>query len=94
MRILDPTIQQKATRRTLVRASRPHSLGGATIGLLANSKSNSMALLDRLAEILRDRHQIGDVVRISKGDLKAPMSKSDADRLAGSCTAVITAIGD
>ncbi len=94
MRILDPTIQQKATKRTVPMASRPQSLSGATIGLLANSKSNSMALLDRLAEILSDRYQIGNVVRISKGDLKAPMSRVDADRLVGSCTAVITAIGD
>ena len=53
MRILDPTLRQEATAIALPRAARPRSLGGATIGLLANSKSNGMTLLDRIAERLR-----------------------------------------
>ena len=94
IRILDPTLRQEATAVALPRAARPRSLSGATIGLLANSKSNGMALLDRIAERLRERHQIGDVVRVSKTNASAPVSPSDADLLAGRCAAVITAIGD
>lgn len=94
MRILDPTIREAAPRVAFTPAPRPRSLAGATIGLLANSKSNSMALLDRLAELLRERHGIGELVRVTKKDLKAPMSDADAAQFVGRCTAVITAIGD
>ena len=93
-RILDPTLRQEATAVALPRAARPRSLGGATIGLLANSKSNGMALLDRIVERLRERHDIGDVVRIAKTNASAPVSESDAEILAGRCSAIITAIGD
>ena len=79
MRILDPTLRQEATAVALPRAARPQSLGGSTIGLLANSKSNGMALLDRIAERLRERHQIGEVVRVSKTNASAPVSESDED---------------
>jgi len=91
-RILDPTLAPAPA--ALPRASRPHSLSGATIGLLANGKSNGMALLDRLVERLRERHPIGEVVRIAKANASAPVSEGDAGILAGRCAAIITAIGD
>jgi hypothetical protein len=94
MRILDPTLGPPTAAVMLSRASRPHSLSGATIGLLANGKSNGMALLDRLVERLRERHDIGDVVRIAKTNASAPVSESDVETLAGRCVAIITAIGD
>ena len=95
MRILDPTLgPPTAAAVVLPRAPRQHSLDGATIGLLANGKSNGMALLDRLVERLRERHGIGDVVRIAKTNASAPVSESDAEMLAGRCAAIITAIGD
>ena len=93
-RILDPTLRPEATAIALPRAARPQNLCGATIGLLANGKSNGMALLDGIAERLRARHRIGDVVRVSKTNASAPLSESDADFLAGRCAVVITAIGD
>jgi hypothetical protein len=74
--------------------SRKRSLDGATIGLLANSKSNGMALLDRIVERLRERHQIGEVVRVAKTNASAPVTEGDAQMLAGRCAVVITAIGD
>ena len=49
IRILDPTLRSPATPVALPRAPRPRRLAGATIGLLANGKSNGMALLDRVA---------------------------------------------
>jgi hypothetical protein len=94
MRILDPTLGPPPAAAVLPRAPRPHGLDGATIGLLANGKSNGMALLDRLVERLRERHDIGDVVRIAKTNASAPVSESDAEILAGRCSAIITAIGD
>lgn len=93
-RILDPTLRSPAAEAGVARAPRKGSLDGATVGLLANGKSNGMALLDRIVERLRERHQIGDVVRVAKSNASAPVTDDDALVLAGRCTAVITAIGD
>ena len=93
-RILDPTLRSPMEAPLVARASRKRSLDGATIGLLANGKSNGMALLDRLIERLRERHQIGDVVRVAKTNASAPVTEADAELLAGRCAVVITAIGD
>ena len=92
-RILDPTLRPPAAA-TAVRAPRARRLDGATVGLLANGKSNGMALLDGIAEALRARHGIGDVVRVAKTNASAPVSEEDAELLAKHCAVVVTAIGD
>ena len=94
IRILDPTLAAAPAPTVMPRAPRPAVLRGATLGLLANGKSNGMAFLDRIAERLRERHQIGDVVRVAKTNASAPVSESDAEVLAARCAVVITAIGD
>ena len=93
-RILDPTLRSPGAEVAVARAPRKQSLDGLTIGLLANGKSNGMALLDRIVERLRERHQIGDVVRVAKSNASAPVTDDDALVIAGRCAAVITAIGD
>ena len=93
-RILDPTLRAPAATTTTPRAPRKTSLDGVTIGLLANGKSNGMALLDRVVERLTTRHAIVEVVRVAKTNASAPVSESDAEMLARRCGAVITAIGD
>ena len=93
-RILDPTLRSPGAEAAVARAPRKQSLDGLTIGLLANGKSNGMALLDRIVERLRERHQIGDVVRVAKSNASAPVTDDDALVIAGRCAAVITAIGD
>jgi hypothetical protein len=92
-RILDPTLRG-APRSAGSRAPRPAALAGATVGLLANGKSNGMALLDHLAEVLRERHGIAGVMRVAKTNASVPVSDEDAEALAKRCVAVITAIGD
>ena len=93
-RILDPTLRPAAPAATAARASRPKRFDGLTIGLLANGKSNGMALLERVVERLTTRHAIVEVVRVAKTNASAPVSESDAEMLARRCGAVITAIGD
>ncbi|HKZ07432.1 MAG TPA: hypothetical protein VJU81_18340 [Methylomirabilota bacterium] len=93
-RILDPTLADAATPAALPRALRPRSLRGLTVGLLANGKSNGMALLDGIAVRLSERHGIGEVVRVAKTNASAPVSERDAEGLAKRCAVVITAIGD
>ena len=58
IRILDPTLAAAPAPPTMPRAPRPAVLRGATLGLLANGKSNGMALLDRIAEHLCERHGV------------------------------------
>jgi len=94
IRILDPTLRPTAAAVTAPRARRPKRLDGLTIGLLANGKSNGMALLDRIAERLGERYQIRGVVRVAKTNASAPVRDEDAEALAGRCGVVITAIGD
>ena len=92
-RILDPTAGG-ATLAAHAHAPRPAALRGATIGLLANGKSNGMLLLDRIAERLRERDGIADVLRVSKTNASAPVAEEDAALLAKHCAVVVTAIGD
>jgi len=93
-RILDPTLASAPAPASLPRAPRPAALRGGTLGLLANGKSNGMALLDRVAERLRERHGIADVLRVAKTNASAPVSDEDAELLAKHCVAVVTAVGD
>jgi hypothetical protein len=92
-RILDPTLRAAAVRPA-ARAPRPLRLDGATVGLLANGKSNGMALLEGIADLLRERHGIAEVVRVAKTNASVPVSEEDAELLAKHCTAIVTAIGD
>lgn len=94
IRILDPTLAAAPAPPTVPCAARPAVLKGATIGLLANGKSNGMALLDRIAEHLIARHGVAEVVRAAKTNASAPVGEDEADRLAKRCAAVVTAIGD
>ena len=93
-RILDPTLSDAAAPAARPRAPRPRDLRGLTVGLLANGKSNGMALLDGIAERLRERHGIGEVVRVAKTNASAPVSEDDVEQLAKRCAVVVTAIGD
>jgi nucleotide-binding universal stress UspA family protein len=94
IRILDPTLGSAPAGPAAPRAARPASLRGATLGLLANGKSNGMALLDRVADYLRERHGVAEVLRVAKTNASAPVSEADAELLAKHCVAVVTAIGD
>ena len=91
-RILDPTLRA-VPPRTAARARRPPRLSGATLGLLANGKTHGMVFLERVAEHLCKRHDVGDLVRVTKANASAPARPEDIARLAG-CAAVVTAIGD
>ncbi|HYB41127.1 MAG TPA: hypothetical protein VEL75_05120 [Candidatus Methylomirabilis sp.] len=92
-RILDPTLRAE-TVRPAARAPRPPSLSGATLGLLANGKTHGMVFLERVAELLRARHHLAEVVRLTKANASVPARPEDGALLAGRCAGVVTAIGD
>ena len=93
-RILDPTIRAAGAAGAAPPAPRPARLAGATLGLLANGKSNGMLLLERVAAVLRERHAIGEVVRAAKTNPSVPITEEQAEELIERCAAVVTAVGD
>ncbi len=93
-RILDPTLRAVKAVATGPLAHRPSRLAGASIGLLANGKSNGMLLLERIAEILGERHAIAGVVRVAKTNASVPVTEEEAEPLLKRCAVVVTAIGD
>jgi hypothetical protein len=93
-RILDPTIPAAGVSAAAQLAPRPAHLAGLTVGLLANGKSNGMVLLERIADLLRERSGIGEVVRLSKTNASVPLTEEQAEPLLKQCAVVITAVGD
>ena len=92
IRILDPTLGTASA--AVPRAARPAALAGLRLGLLANGKSNGMALLERIAARLAERHGVAVVLREAKTNASAPAPEDIAERLASRCGAVVTAVGD
>jgi len=73
-------------------APRLASLEGVTLGILNNGKPNSLALQERVAELLARQHRLGGVV--TKQKPSAAVGAEKLDLYAREVGAVITAIGD
>jgi hypothetical protein len=69
------------------------SLEGCLLGLLDNGKANSDRLLGRIADILRERHGVRELMRRQKPDFSRP-APAELLRELSACDAIITAIGD
>jgi len=67
---------------------------GVTLGLLANGKANSAAILDAAAAAIAQRHHIAGVVRASKAHPSLPVSDEVLGMFAEHVQVVLTAIGD
>jgi len=68
------------------------SLDGITIGILNNGKPNSLALQQRVVELLGKRYRLAGVVTKQKSS--AAVGAEKIDGYAQEVGAVITAIGD
>jgi hypothetical protein len=64
------------------------------LGLLANGKVNGDRLLDLVADELRARYDVRDVVRLQKRGASVVAEDTMFEHLASRCDAVVTAIGD
>jgi hypothetical protein len=73
-------------------ARRLASLEGVAMGILNNSKPNSLRLQERLAELLGQHAAIAKIV--TKQKFSAAVGAEDLDGYAQEVGAVITAIGD
>ena len=73
-------------------APRLASLDGITLGILNNSKPSSLALQQRVVELLAKEHALGGV--ITKQKPNAAVGAEDLEGYALEVRTVITAIGD
>ena len=82
---------------TPVRVSAPPArlptLHGKTIGLLDISKTGGNLFLDRLERLLRERHQVANVVRTMKPTFAKPAPPAIIEQLR-SVDAVVEALAD
>ena len=92
LRVLDPTAE--AIPIEAVIASRPDTLDGKVLGLLANGKPNSVEMLEMVREVLADRFEFKEVVARNKGNASRPAPPAILDELADLCDLVITSSGD
>ena len=90
--VLDPTVESIPADAVI--ASRPETLDGVVVGLLANGKHNSDVILDMIHEILADRYEFKGVVARNKGNASRPCPEEIMDEMAEQCEVVITSSGD
>ncbi len=64
IRLYDPTAQPRAIVRPL--APRLTSLAGKRLGILDNSKANAGVLMLAVANILKERYGVGEIVKRDK----------------------------
>jgi hypothetical protein len=94
MPILDPTGSSQEKRCGLA-PRRLHTLDGARLGLLDNSKLNAADLLAAVGELLKERYAIKSIIVRTKGrGFSYPVEDRIADEMAEQCDVVIAAIGD
>ena len=76
-------------------AARLNSFAGKTIGLLDISKPGGSIFLDRLENLLTERHGVSRIVRVTKPTFTKPAPDSViAQFVDAKCDAVIEALAD
>ena len=73
---------------------RPGDLSGKTLGLLENSKANSDKVLLELGELLKEKHDIKEVVFLSKHSASLPTKPETVQQLLDKVDVLITGVGD
>lgn len=88
---LDPTHETGSSAFTL--ADRLVSLEGATVAIISNGKRNTKPFFDAIADELKARHGVADVVRITKSNYSAPV-EPELLQQAEKWQALISGVGD
>lgn len=84
-----PAMERREQQRLRV-----DTLKGKVVGFIDNAKPNFNHLVEDLAELLKSRHGVKDVVFRRKRAASIPAPVSYIDELAGVCDVVITGSGD
>ncbi len=93
MRLVNPQGTRLAPGEFNLNA-RPQVLAGKTLGLLENTKANSDKVLLELAEILKEKHGLKDVVFLSKHSSSLPTKPEVIQQALDQVDVLITGVGD
>ncbi len=75
-------------------AARPGSLDGKVVGLLSNNKRNSELLLRGVANLLKEKYKVKEVVEANKGSHRVPAPVEVVDDLVAKCDVVVVATAE
>ena len=70
------------------------SLDGLRIGLLGNNKLNADAVLEAIADLLKERYQVDSVVLRTKPSFARPATDESIDELLEQSDIVLAGVGD
>ena len=84
----------KPAPKMLHSASRNDSLKGGVLGIIDNSKPNSDTVLKRVAEQLKNRFEIDEMVWFRKPTASLPITDDEVQKLVKKCDFVLAGVGD
>ena len=90
---LDPTSGPLERRDDRELRSRPASLDGHVIGLVANGLGRGEEMLDALYEEIAKQADVAGAVRVLKPGVSVPPEPADWSRLTSEATVAITGFG-
>jgi hypothetical protein len=88
---IDPTAG--GTRARIPLAPRPMDLTGKVVGLLDNTKEQADVILETVAEILRGRYAVAEVIVRRKEAFSRPAPEALLDEMARKVQVAATALG-
>ena len=89
--MLNPMLSAPKERAKL--APRLDTLDGKVVGLLSNGFAHATEMLDETEKILREKYELGGIIRYTKSYIGEPADPRVLEELVASCDAVITSIG-
>ncbi|MFT5530031.1 MAG: hypothetical protein ACI91O_000038 [Candidatus Poriferisodalaceae bacterium] len=89
--VLDPSHEDRKVGSEP--APRLATLAGTTVGVISNGKENTRPFYDHVERILREQHQVAEVVRRIKGNYSAP-AEDELMAEAMGWDAVLSGVGD
>ena len=93
MRLVNPRGTDLSSGEFLLN-DRPSELSGKTLGLLENHKANSDKVLQEVAEILKEKYELKEVIMLSKHSASLPTKPEVVQQLLDKVDVLITGIGD
>ena len=89
---LDP--RDESDHGPALRAPRPHTLDGKTLGLLSNNKPHSEELLRMIAGIIKEMYDIKGTEEYNKGSHQWPANPDSLKEFADKCDVAIHATAE
>jgi hypothetical protein len=71
-----------------------HTLDGARLGLLGNTKLNADAVLAAIGDLLGERYALESIVARTKPTFSRPAEDGMVDEMVEKCDVVIAGVGD